>query len=97
MVLATSNSFWRGVLKSLEGLGFHGIDEGSKVEILMLELIGEEVEKFVDSLYEPERFVHGKTNPSNIFLLDEPGEDEQPVNLPQHGRKDFVGDSSLLG
>ena len=97
MVLATSNCFWRGVLKSLEGLGFHGIDESSRVEILMLELIGEEVEKFVDSLYEPDRFVIGKTNPSNIFLLDEPGDDEQPLNLPHPGTNDFAEDSSLLG
>ena len=70
MVLSTSNSFWRGVLQSLEGLGFHGLDEGNMVEILMPELVGEEVEKFVESLYDSERFVNGKTNPNNIFLLE---------------------------
>merc|ERR1712223_69538 len=79
MVLATANSFWRGVLKSLEGLGFHGIDEGNLVEILMPELIGEEVEKFIESLYDAERFVIGKTNHNKVYLLEEP---EETNNIP---------------
>ena len=92
MVLSTSNSFWRGVLQSLEGLGFHGIDEGNMVEILMPELVGEEVEKFVASLYDSERFVNGKTNPNNIFLLENFEETQHlssisptiSKNLPEH-------------
>ena len=79
MVLATANSFWRGVLKSLEGLGFHGIDEGNLVEILMPEMIGEEVEKFIESLYDAERFVFGKANNNKVYLLEEP---EETNNLP---------------
>ena len=97
MVLATANVFWRGVLKSLKGLGYHGIDEGSMVEILMLELNGEEVEKFVNSLYSPERFVKGKTDLNTVFLLDETSENEQPLTPPQKSKNDFVEDSSLLG
>ena len=99
VVLATANSFWRGVLKgSLEGLGFHGIDEGSLVEILMPELNGEEVEKFVNSLYDPERFVIGKRNPAQIFLLDDPDEETDTVPiLPEQGKEDFVKEPTLLG
>ena len=97
MVLATSNSFWRGVLKSLEGLGFHGIDEGSRVEILMPELTGQDVEKFVDTLYEGERFVNGKTNPNKIFLLEDSDDDDQLLNIPHRDGKDHIEDSSLIG
>ena len=97
MVLATSNLFWRGVLKSLEGLGFHGIDEGSLVEILMPELAGDEVETFVDSLYDPQRFVIGKTDPAHVFLQDHTNETERVPDFPQTGKGTFEEQSSLLG
>ena len=97
MVLATANCFWRGVLKSLEGLGFHGIDEGSLVEILMPELVGDDVEKFVDSLYDPQRFVIGKTNPDHVFLQDDTNETERIHDCPQTEKCRFGEESSLLG
>ena len=97
MVLATANLFWKGVLKSLEGLGFHGIDEGSLVEILLPELVGDVVESFVDSLYEPDRFVIGKTNPANVFLLDNLGEGKELSIAQQQEKNNLVNDSDLLG
>ena len=97
VVLATANSFWRGVLKSLEGLGFHGIDEGSSVEILMPELVGDDVEIFVDSLYDPQRFVIGKTNPAHVFLQDDSNETERLPDFPPTEKCRFEEESSLLG
>ena len=97
MVLATANSFWRGVLKSLEGLGFHGIDEGSLVEILMPELVADDVETFVDSLYDPQRFVIGKTNPAHVFLQDDISETDKLPDFPETGKCRFEEESSLLG
>ena len=97
IVLATSNSFWRGVLKSLEGLGYHGIDEGNLVEILMPELVGEEVEKFVESLYESERFVTAKTNPSKIFLLQDLDETDNELERSFKASEDLMDGNSTIG
>ena len=97
LVLATSNSFWRGVLKSLEGLGFHGIDEGSLVEILMPELVGDDVETFVNSLYDPQRFVVGKTTPGHVFLQDDTNETETHSDFSQTGKASCEEESSLIG
>ena len=98
IVLATSNSFWRGVLQSLEGLGFHGIDEDSPVEILMPELVGHDVENFVNSLYDPERLVTGKGNPSHVFLLDENVvEENQNVDLSSNSTTELMPNSAKIG
>ena len=102
VVLATANSFWSGVLDSLKGLGFHGIDEGgAMVEILMPELMAEDVRLFVNNLYDGERFVNGKTDPNKVFLLDDPeGEEEQQqqCQLPHLKEKEsYLESSDILG
>ena len=72
LVLATANGFWRGVLKSLQGMGFHGVD-GSPVEILMPDLDSDEVEEFVNSIYDPDRYINCHTEHDKVFLLANDG------------------------
>ena len=72
-------------------------DEGNLVEILMPELVGEEVEKFIESLYDAERFVFGKTNNNKVFLLEE---DEETNNVPNptiKEPKDLSQESATTG
>ena len=97
IVLATSNSFWRGVLKSLEELGYHGIDEGNLVEILMPELIGEEVEEFIERLYDPERFVMGKSSPSKIYLLEAVEETDNVSDTFQKDSRNLLNENPMIG
>ena len=54
-------------------------------------------ESFVDSLYEPDRFVIGKTNPANVFLLDKVGEEKELSIAQQQEKNNLVNDSDLLG
>ena len=97
MVLATSNSFWRGVLKSLEELGYHGIDEGNLIEILMPELVGEEVEMFIERLYDPERFVMGKSIHNKIFLLEAVEETDNASVTSHKESRDLLNETPTRG